>query len=145
MARKKINIRKQHVNLNIESFLMEEVAPYIDNLSAFVNQCLWNYYNSHIRDIQADSTRTAKMILENNYKNDNLNNSPNITYIMNNSPIKLVIFELINNRVLGKKKKVITYPRDNLFLISNNILQLEGKNYYYEMNEEHIKELTSEI
>lgn len=145
MARKKAYIRKQHVNLNIEAFLMEEVAPYIDNLSAFVNQCLWNYYNNHIRDIQADSTRTAKMLLENNYKADNSSDLPNITYIMNNSPIKLIIFELINNRVVGKKKKVITYPRDNLFLVSNNILQLEGKNYYYEMNEEHIKELATKI
>lgn len=130
MARKK-GRNTRSVNLSLNKDIIDLVGPYIDNLSQFVNTCLKNFYKKNKDIIDSDELKNSKLLVDSNLDSDDL---PNITYIMNNLPVQLSLFPIVENRVLSKKKKIITYPcSGDLLFLSNNSLKLNDKIYYFEI------------
>lgn len=124
---------KKYLNLSIDSNLLEMVRPYINNISAFVETCLKNFYQKNKDIINEGDIKTSKYLVDLSIKTEEL---PNITYIMQHLPIQLELFPIIENRVINNKnKRFLTLPgvQEPIFL-SNNSLKLNDKIYYFEIN-----------
>lgn len=136
---KKEGRTKKYLNLSIDIDLMDQVRPYIKNMSAFLETCLKNFYNKNRDVILKDDLKTAKL----NIKDLESKDLPNITYIMGNQPVQLRLFEIIDNRVItGKKEKIFTYPSSKDFsFTSNNTIKINKRNYYFEIVGKKVEEL----
>ena len=123
---------KKDLKLTIDIELLDKVRPYINNLSAFMESCLRNFYRKNQRLIDDADIKTSRLLVDQNLSIDN---SPNITYIMNHLPIQLQLLPIVNDKVIGvENKKVINVPCvDNPIFLSNNSLQLKDKKYYFEI------------
>ena len=135
----KKGITKKRINFSCDIELFDAVSPYINNMSAFIETCLKNFYNKNRDVILNDDLKTAKLHLKDIESKD----LPNITYIMNNQPVQLRLFEIVNDRVItGKKEKVFTFPSSKDFsFTSNNTIQLNKRNYYFEIVGKRVEEL----
>ena len=129
--------KKKQVVLTIDKDLHDYVRPYINNLSAFVESCLRNFYKKNQRLINDADIKTSRLLVE---ENISIDNAPNITYIMQHLPVQLALLPIVNDKVIGvENKKVINVPSiDNPIFLSNNSLQLKDKKYYFEIINNHI-------
>lgn len=130
---------KKRVNITIDADLFEKVRPYINNLSFFFETCLKNYIRQHQSIIDQDNYFTASYVLNHNKKDFILDESPNITYIMDNVakdiPVQLKLFEIIGDKVISTKEKTLVYPTidESFSFLSNKTLKLKNKVYYFEI------------
>lgn len=131
---------KKGLKLTIDTELLEKVRPYINNLSAFMESCLRNFYRKNQRLIEDADIKTSRLLVE---ENISIDNAPNITYIMQHLPVQLALLPIVNDKVIGvENKKVINVPSiDNPIFLSNNSLQLKDKKYYFEIINNDIMEL----
>lgn len=123
---------KRDLKLTIDIELLEKVRPYINNLSAFVESCLRNYYKKNKALIDDADYKTSRLLLD---QSMSIDESPNITYIMQHLPIQLALLPIVNDKVIGLEyKRVINVPSvDNPKFLSNNSLELKDKKYYFEI------------
>lgn len=130
---------KKRINVSLDAELFEKVRPYINNLSYFIETCLRNYMRQHQSIIDQDNYFTASYVLNHNKKDFILDESPNITYIMDNVakdiPVQLKLFEIIGDKVISTKEKTLVYPTidESFSFLSNKTLKLRNKIYYFEI------------
>ena len=123
---------KRDLKLTIDIELLEKVRPYINNLSAYFESCLRNFYKKNKYLIDDADFKTSRLLVD---QSISIDESPNITYIMQHLPIQLALLPIVNDKVIGLEyKKVINVPSiDNPVFLSNNSLQLKDKKYYFEI------------
>lgn len=123
---------KKNTVLTLDIELLEKVRPYINNLSAFVESCLRNFYKKNKALIDDADYKTSRLLVD---QSMNIDEAPNITYIMNHLPIQLALLPIVNDKVIGLEyKRVINVPSvDNPKFLSNNSLELKDKKYYFEI------------
>lgn len=137
---------KKRINVSLDAELFEKVRPYISNLSFFIETCLRNYIRQHQNIIDQDNYFTASYVLNHNKKDFILDESPNITYIMDNVakdiPVQLKLFEIIGDKVISTKEKTLVYPTidESFSFLSNKTLKLKNKIYYFEIEKRLISE-----
>lgn len=141
---------KKRINISIDVDLFEKVRPYINNLSFFIETCLKNYIRQHQSIIDQDNYYTASYVLNHNKKDFILDESPNITYIMNNVakeiPVQLKLFEIIGDKVISTKEKTLVYPTndESFSFLSNKTLKLKNKIYYFEIEKRLMPDLENQ-
>lgn len=125
--------RTKRVNISIDIDLFNEVRPYINNLSGFINKCLANYAKKLNLNISKSQNYTSRLLLEEEFIENDYMNMPNITYIMNNAPVQMSLFDIVDNVVLFKDEHIITYPTNKINLINNCTLFYNNKKYFYKI------------
>lgn len=138
--------KKKKLTLYIEEELLNDTRPYIDNISAYLNACLRQFYNKNKKLIMEDKERTAQLIIDRrNQQNDG---DKNITsYYTNQQKTQFMLFPILNNKyVCARKQKVIVYPCDDFLFLSNSECIYKKEHYYFiELNNnQNIKQIKNE-